>query len=440
MSPVSAAFAGTRPSGRPGGRPDGCAPVVEHTGRGPTGYEVTFRFRAPEAERVQIKGEWFFARPADLPQLAGTADAPTVEGQGLLPEEWQPGDVPLQHPNATSPNWPVADMRRRGDGVWTYTTPLPPGVFTYGFFVDSRAEDQSDVPQVFDPANPPWTVGPDEDQPRVQTSQVYVPSDPAFDTVDRSWQAPRDERGTLEHVTHPSPGHLTPADENYAVVYTPAGYDPERARPYPTLYLAHGGGENELGWSTQGALADIVDNLIDEGTIEPLVVVMPNATGFPDSTANAAYRADLIGTLIPWVEARYNVSPDPERRAFSGLSMGGMLTNLLMLHDTEEFGYYGMMSAGLPPGTTLSEAQVDALRKVSVFVGSGWQDVIHHAGYGSVHTGPAREVDLLTRAGVHVTTDFVNGGHEWFVWRTLLRDFLTRVAFLPLPFAPAEEP
>jgi hypothetical protein len=44
-------------------------------------------------------------------------------------------------------------------------------------------------------------------------------------------------------------------------------------------------------------------------------------------------------------------------------------------------------------------------------------------------------VSTLGKAGIPVATNFVNGGHEWYVWRILLRDFLTRVAFLPQPYA-----
>ena len=71
----------------------------------------------------------------------------------------------------------------------------------------------------------------------------------------------------------------------------------------------------------------------------------------------------------------------------------------------------------------------------SIFVGAGWQDVIFSDGFGIggnvFHTGPAREVGILVAAGVPVTPDFINGGHEWYVWRILLKDFLTRVAFWP---------
>jgi S-formylglutathione hydrolase FrmB len=64
----------------------------------------------------------------------------------------------------------------------------------------------------------------------------------------------------------------------------------------------------------------------------------------------------------------------------------------------------------------------------------GWQDVIHAKGF-TLHTGPAREVSTFAKAGIPVTTNFVNGGHEWHVWRILLKDFLTRVASLPQPYA-----
>ena len=41
------------------------------------------------------------------------------------------------------------------------------------------------------------------------------------------------------------------------------------------------------------------------------------------------------------------------------------------------------------------------------------------------------DVSTLETAGDKVTSGFVDGGHDWFVWRTELRDFLTRVAFKP---------
>jgi enterochelin esterase-like enzyme len=417
------------------------APEVVHTGTAPTGYSVTFRYANPQAKKVQVKGEWLFARPSELPLLAGTPDHPVIEGQGIMPAEWKPGDFPLQRPNSTGPNFLVTEMTKGKDGVWTYTTPLPSGVFTYSYIVDCDNPTGARCPQIADPSNLPWTEKSGVTESSVaRNSQVFVPSDPKFGTVDYSWQAPAKVQGKLTHETYPSPGHVTPKDKNYIVVYTPPGYDPARTNPYPTFYLSHGGGENELGWSTQGVVNNILDNLINTGQIQPIVVVMPNGGGFANSTFNEAYDRDMIDSLIPYVEKQYHVSTSDRDRAFSGLSMGGMLTNSFLINHPEVFQYYGMMSAGLPPqNSELTPAQIAALKGKSIWVGGGWQDVIHAVGFSPngtpTHLGPAREVSTLAKAGIPVTTNFVYGGHEWYVWRILVKDFLTRFAFLPPTYA-----
>ena len=417
------------------------SPEVVHTAKGPTGYTVTFRYADPQAKKVQIKGEWFFARPSELPRLSATPDNPVIEGQAILPADWKPGDFPLQKPNSTAPNFPVADMKKGKDGVWSYTIPLPSGVFSYSFRVDCTDPDPGKCRGISDPSNKPWN---EKGGVRVgqvaNNSQVYVPSDPKFGTVDLSWQGPAPIKGKLKLEVYASPGHVTPKDENNLVVYTPPGYDPNRAKPYPTFYLSHGGGENEMGWSTQGDMANILDNLIGSGQVEPMVVVMPNGSGYPNSVFNEAYDRDLIDRMIPFVEAHYHVAHSAGARAFSGLSMGGMLTNSFIINHPDAFQYYGMMSAGLPPANAeLTPAQIAALKGKTIWIGGGWEDVIHAVGFspGGVqsHTGPAREVSTFAKAGIPVTTNFVYGGHEWSVWRQLLKDFLTRTAFLPHPYA-----
>ncbi len=433
------AFAAT---GQAPGKP-GLGPVVKHTGQAPTGYEVTFRLSAPKAKSVQIKGEWSFERPSDLKQLASTPDY-LVETPNLQPGQWKSGDVPIQSPNSTNPNFPVSAMKKDArTGVWSFTTPLPSGVFSYAYYIDCTTKDLTGCTPTPDPSVKIWDARHgDAGDVAVPNRQVYVPSDPKFGTVDYSWQAPvakSQKTGRLKHFTISSPGHVTPADQTNLVVYTPPGYDAKRAKAYPTLYLNHGGGENEMGWSTQGDLANIMDNLIDQGEVQPMLVVNAYGSGYPTSTDNEAFRKDLIGNIVPWVESHYRVSKDASGRAFSGLSAGGQITNQIMLNNTASFGYYGMMSAGLPPGLKLTAEQTAALKKANVFVGAGWQDSIFAVGFvlngKTAHTGPAQEVRTLTDAGIPITTDFVNGGHEWYVWRILLRDFLTRVAFQPSAYA-----
>ena len=58
------------------------------------------------------------------------------------------------------------------------------------------------------------------------------------------------------------------------MVYTPAEYEKNPKKRYPVLYLQHGMGEDETGWSTQGHMQHIMDNLIASGECIPMIVVM----------------------------------------------------------------------------------------------------------------------------------------------------------------------
>ena len=388
-------------------------PTVTRTGTGPTGYTVTFRYYDPSATQVQVKGEWYFSNPQET---TGTSS------QGLLPSQWQPGDVPIAYPNATAANWPVSDMTvDPATGIWSFTTPLPSGTFSYGFFVNCASSTQTGCTEVSDPANPPWNdvngVSTGSVEP---TSQVYVPSDPRFGTVNYSWQAPSRDHGKLVDVSYPDPQSTSPVGTHPLVVYTPPGYNPHRKAPYPTLYLSHGGGGNEVDWSTQGAAVSIIDNLIRAGQVQPMVVVMTNFNGLPNGVAG--YSTDVVDNVIPYVEAHYNVSAKPDERAIAGLSAGGARVNDLLVNHTSEFGYYSIMSPGGGFPATLTSAQAAAMKSVlALQVGGGLQDPIR--------ANLTTEESELTAAGVPFTDDSVNGGHEWYVWRILLRDFLTQMAF-----------
>jgi enterochelin esterase-like enzyme len=404
------------------------APKVVHTGTGPTGYQVTFHFKAPTAHSVQIKGEWYFADPYRLSALAGTATS-VVQTPGTTPAQWRPGDIPIGSPNSSAANWPVTAMTEdRHTGIWSYTTPLPSGVFSYGFYVDCASSTQTGCTEVPDPANPAWNVrgGHTTGSPE-SVSQVYVPADPKFAATDLSWQGPARVHGTLRDVSYPAPASTAPAGRSYLAVYTPPGYDPKRAEPYPTVYL-NSGGSNEMDWSTQGALGDILDHLISTGEIQPMVVVMPDTQGFA-SDSYATFDADLLTAAIPYVEAHYRVSTSAARRAIGGLGYGASITNSFLFDHPGHFGAYGVMSPGingdftLPDAGSLSAAQVAAMKDANIMVGGGWQDPSHY-----YH---ASEVATLAAVGVPVTPDYVNGGHSWYAWRLLVRDFLTKVAFFP---------
>jgi enterochelin esterase family protein len=83
-------------------------------------------------------------------------------------------------------------------------------------------------------------------------------------------------------------------------VYTPPGYEKHLAKRYPVLYLQHGGGEDETGWSVQGKVNLIMDNLIAEGKARPFIIVMDNGTwSMPGSATPGRRWAASTGCLAP---------------------------------------------------------------------------------------------------------------------------------------------
>ena len=397
----------------------GFSPEVIHTGAPPTGYEVTFRYYDPGATTVQIRGEWFFSN---------AASTTTTSSAGLLPSQWAPGDFPIAFPNqGPAPNWPVAQMTLDpSTGVWSYSTPLPSGTFTYGFYVNctSPPPTLAGCTELSDPSNPPWnTSGSLEPD-----SQVYVPSDPRFGTNDMSWEAPnRHGQGSLFDVSYPDPQSTNPVGSHPLAVYLPPGYNPHRRTPYPTLYLSHGGGGNEVDWTTQGVANRIIDNLIAARMAQPMVIVMTdfNNLGTCALFDGSCYALDVSKYVIPFVEAHYNVSHNASDRAFAGLSLGGLLANYLLFNDTTLFGYFGSWSIGsigAPPTTSPLWQNPDLTTRLGLELGGGNFDSLTIPGLNTYEAS-------FTTAGIPFTDARLDAGHEWYTWRQLLYDYATTVAF-----------
>jgi enterochelin esterase-like enzyme len=88
------------------------------------------------------------------------------------------------------------------------------------------------------------------------------------------------EKGKLERVDYDS---KSVGVKRWMEVYTPPGYSADRK--YPVLYLLHGAGGNEnREWTRQGVANVILDNMIADKRIEPMIVVFPNG----NATAAAA--------------------------------------------------------------------------------------------------------------------------------------------------------
>ncbi|MEV0157286.1 alpha/beta hydrolase-fold protein [Micromonospora sp. NPDC050686] len=382
-------------------------PTVTRTDQPPTGYSVTFRYQAPEnVQQVHIYGDWWYSDPANIPcQDCGDARPPA---------EWQPGDV------AATP-WHIQAMQKGPDGVWTFTTPLPAGTFRYAFTHDCTNELATGCTLYDDPANR-WQIQPQyPGAPGAVRSTIYVPASRKFPTYDTGYQAPVATMGTLESRRYTSPLSTNPRGVHDIVVYTPYGYDPNRATPYPTLYLSHGGGDHSTAWTMQGVAHLILENAIQDGAVQPMVIVSTDFNGLPGG--NEGYVNELRNNIFPFVEQNYNVSARPEDRAFAGFSAGGSRAYTIMYNHTSLFGYHAAWSAGGPNAT---QAQIDRMKAVAggIMIGTGLQDRL-----GNIADASQRNAAALRAAGVELDEFNVPGVHTWHVWRPLLNHYLRTLVF-----------
>ena len=139
------------------------------------------------------------------------------------------------------------------------------------------------------------------------------------------------------------------------MVYTPAEYETSGDKRYPVLYLQHGMGEDETGWSTQGFMQNIMDNQIAAGNVVPMIVVMDNgdvAEGFNPAKGGmnefgASFYDVIIKDLIPMIDKTFRTKTDRDNRAMAGLSWGGFQTFNTVFNNPEVFSYAGAFSGAI---------------------------------------------------------------------------------------------
>ncbi|MBI3867371.1 MAG: esterase family protein [Verrucomicrobia bacterium] len=175
---------------------------------------------------------------------------------------------------------------------------------------------------------------------------------PAFPDPPEGFDKAREgiAHGKLEMVEYDS---KSVGNKRKALIYTPPGYSGDTR--YPALYLLHGIGGDEEEWRRGGHPEVILDNLIADKKVVPMIIVMPNGRAQTDdrpgpnamATAPAfgKFDQDLLGSLIPFIEAKYSVIKDRESRALAGLSMGGGQSLNFGLSNLDTFAWIGGFSS-----------------------------------------------------------------------------------------------
>lgn len=369
------------PAGRAGGRggPAVVSPQIESDRR------VTFRLLAPNASTVTVGGDINNS-------LVPDPDAP------------QPQPAPAGPQGGRGGAPPVVTMAKGENGVWSGTTvrPVRPGAWRYTFNVDGAT--------VVDSRNVNVTTS----QTQVQ-SLLVVPGD-----FSETRDVPHGAVSAVRYVAKT----LSNA-RRLMYVYTPPGYEKGTGR-YAVLYLIHGGGDTAMSWSTVGRANDIVDNLLSEKQAVPMIVVMPSGwtpSGGQVMTADATkdpFNDELLKDIIPFVEANYRTLTNADNRALSGLSMGGIQTLNIGLHNLGTFRYVAVMSSGWT-----TEQDREFFYKTEAEKIAKYNSALKLFWWGWGETDIARAnglavIDKFKSQGVRIETRESPGGHTWDNWRLYL--------------------
>jgi enterochelin esterase family protein len=342
-------------------------------------HRVTFRIAAPKATEVAFTGDWITGTPEKM----------------------------------------VKDEK----GVWSVTLgPLPPASYIYSYTVDGVA-----IP---DPVNPRIKLrargsGSLFEVPG-ETPEMWQPRDVPHGKVEINWQ-----RSTVLN-----------GETRWFWVYTPPGYEKDRDRKYPVLYLLHGSNDTAAGWTTAGTVNFIFDNMIAEKKATPMVVVMPfghampfggGRGGSPGSTAPQSntlqFEQYLLSDLMPAVTSQYRTLAVPESRAIAGMSMGGEQSLVIGFGHPELFRSIGALSPAMPReladrwATALADPKGTNAKMKALWIACGRQDPGHL-------TASRRLDSTLQEHGVTHTYWETEGAHNYALWQRQI------VEFLPLLFRP----
>lgn len=293
-------------------------------------------------------------------------------------------------------------IERSDNGIWTMTTApgINPSAYRYFFNVDGM--------RINDPKNP-----------MVADFRPMVEIVPKGETL--FWQKKDVPHGLMSIVYYESDATNS---TRRMFVWTPPGYFAGKEK-FPTLYLLHGGGDNDTNWPGQGKAGWILDNLYAEGKIVPMVVVMPDGS-IPAQT----FAKDLANSIVPYVESNFRVYDDADQRALAGLSMGGLEVLETMIYYPDKFSYINVMSSGWWTSQPENYKKYDELIKSAaptlkstlkyfIFTCGGSTDG------ASANTPPTRA--LFTKYGVESEYSEMEGGHTMYVWRHDLLNFTQRI-------------
>jgi len=267
----------------------------------------------------------------------------------------------------------------------------------------------------------------------------------AFPKAPQGFDKPREgiERGKLERVDYDS---TTISAKRWMEVYTPPGYSTDKK--YPVLFLLHGiGGNENHEWTRNGSAHVIIENLIADKTIDPMIVVFPNGNATTNTAAGGRggrsgrrgsgggdpaeisgpgwgrdFESDLIKDIIPFIESHYSVSAVREHRAVAGLSMGGGQSLDFGLGHLETFANVGGFSSA--PNTRMPEVLVPDPEKAKQRLKVLW---ISCGNKDGLMTFSLRTHTYFKEKGIPHIWHVDDTGHDFNHWKNSLYWFAQQI-------------
>lgn len=355
---------------------------------------VTFRLLAPNAQSVQITGDFL----------------PTVKIDSPMGQMDGPGR---------------ADLVKGENSVWEFKSQvLGPELYNYSFIIDGFTTTDPNNPFLIrDVASVTniFIIGGGH-------ADLYKTNDIPHGSVTRRW--------------YDSPGL---GMDRRITIYTPTGYE-NSTEKYPVLYLLHGAGGDEEAWISLGRTAQILDNLIAQGKAKPMIVVMPNGNVIQDAapgegsmgyykpqfmvpkTMDGTYEANFMD-IVKFVESNYRVKAEKAHRAIAGLSMGGFHTMHISRYYPNTFDYVGLYSAAIMPredATAKVYSDIEGTLRTQMnngfklyWIAIGKTDFLFDA-----NTAYRKMLDDMGMKYEYVESE---GGHTWRNWRVYLSEFAPRL-------------
>jgi enterochelin esterase family protein len=420
--------------------------------------------------------------PPRISDHPGTMESPVVHPDGTVtflmpaPANVKVADVICDYPVSKHyPNPEHVHMTKDDkNNLWSVTVgPLKPDFYEYTFVVDGvRIPDPGNRLLLHSTANPvpgtgSWAIVPGPE------SNSYMLNDVPHGRVSEAW--------------YPSP--TLQQKQRRMIVYTPPDYDTSQKR-YPVLYLLHNAGGDEESWEDLGRAPEIFDNLLAQGKMVPMIVVMVNSnwqkslsahlwkeSALPSLPAGSIVSSSgaggagtiekypasfndadmnnipdsIVRDLIPYIDKTYRTKPGSDNRAIAGNSRGGSQALVAALNEHGEFGWAGIFSGDIDLFSDVRN-QISMPADAATRRGPEIGYTIDPANFGKHFPSLIPALNnrmrllyltlgtsdglveswsdarkLLDQKGVEYLWKEQDGGHDWSFWRKALVDFAPRI-------------